>query len=77
MKVLLLGTARDLRGFALAGLEGRACDGAAELEEALAEATRAEVGLVALSAEVAALSPAAVKACAATRPLIVLPEGPR
>lgn len=77
MKVLLLGTRRDLRGFALAGLEGRACKGAAELEEALAEASQGEVALVALSAELAALSPAAVKACAAARPLIVLPEGPR
>lgn len=76
MKVLLLGTPSDLRGFALAGLEGRPCTRAAELEEELAKARRGDVALIALSAEVAALSPAAVKASAAAQPLIVLPEDP-
>ncbi len=76
MRVVVLGTADDARGFALAGTDaelvgdGRALEGAlGRLQEERA------VGLVIVSAEAAALAPTAVRAFAArpaAPPLLVL-----
>ena len=79
MKIVVLGDPDDVRGFALAGAYGRACGDPGELETALAEAVgpEAAVGIVVLSASVAALAPAAVAAARgrADGPIIlVLPD---
>lgn len=74
MKLLLLGTPQDARGFALAGVEARVCGCAAELEKALQEAERAPAAMVAVSAAVAELAPSAVRAYPGA--LIVLPRTP-
>jgi vacuolar-type H+-ATPase subunit F/Vma7 len=78
MRVLVLGNADDARGFALAGATAIAPKSRRELETALAHAT--DVGLVLLSAEIAALAPRAVRAFVErpfAPPLLVLPAEPR
>jgi vacuolar-type H+-ATPase subunit F/Vma7 len=78
MRVLCLGTADDARGFALAGAVARTPADRRALETTLGRALeeRPPVGLVLVSAEVAALSPGAVRAFAeraGAPPLLVLP----
>jgi vacuolar-type H+-ATPase subunit F/Vma7 len=73
MKILVLGTPDDVRGFALAGAAGRVPRDAEEVEQAIEEAERDGVELILLSPEIARLAPEAV---AASRVLVViLPEG--
>ena len=57
MKFLVLGTPRDARGFALAGIESHVVDDAAKLREAMRAASdpASGVGLVLLSAGLEAL----------------------
>lgn len=79
MRVLVLGSVDDARGFGLAGTAARTPRDRRALEAELAHAgdQRPPVGLVLVSAEVAALSPRAVRAFAETPgapPLLVLPE---
>lgn len=79
MKIIVLGDPDDARGFALAGGHGRSCGDPGQLETALAEAAgpEAAVGIVVLSAPVAALSPVAVAAARgrADGPIVlVLPD---
>lgn len=81
MRVLLLGAGDDARGFALAGCETRALVTRREVELALVKiADEARpVGLVLVTAEVAALAPRALRAAAERPngpPLVVLPAGP-
>jgi vacuolar-type H+-ATPase subunit F/Vma7 len=78
MRVLVLGTIDDARGFGLAGALVRAPRDGRDLEAALARAPdeRPTVGLVLVSAEVAALSPRAIRAFVdrpGAVPLLVLP----
>ena len=78
MRVLVLGTPDDARGFALAGALARAPGSRRELDVLLSRAAEERVGLVLVSAEVAALSPRAVRAFAerpGAPPLLVLPAG--
>jgi len=79
MRARILGTEGDVRGGLLAGVEGTICRTRAEAEAAFdrVEADAAEVGLVLVSAPVAALVPARVAALEerADAPVIlVLPE---
>jgi vacuolar-type H+-ATPase subunit F/Vma7 len=68
VNILVLGTPDDVRGFALAGVRGRVPRAAGEaaamtrtdVETAVAEADRAGVELMLVSAEVAALAPHAL-----------------
>lgn len=60
MKILVVGTPRDVRGFALAGIEGRVVKGVEDsgrLRQALREASEKSsgVGLVLLSGELESL----------------------
>jgi vacuolar-type H+-ATPase subunit F/Vma7 len=78
MRVLVLGTADDARGFALAGARAIVPQGRREVAAALARASEEQppVGLVLVSAEVAALAEDAVRAFAAragSPPILVLP----
>ncbi len=79
MKILVLGTPRDVLGFALAGVEGRPCETPEEarelLREILAGDAAADVGLLVLSGPAARES--AGKPRERARPPIVvrLPEG--
>ncbi len=80
MRVLVLGTPDDALGFGLAGALARAPRNARELSEALGRVgdERPPVGLVLVSAPVAALSPRTVRAFAerpGAVPVLVLPEG--
>ncbi len=82
MRVLVLGTADDARGFGLAGALAWAPRGRREIEAALARAVTEEppIGLVLVSAEIAAEAPRAVRSFAeraGAPPLLVLPEGRR
>jgi len=58
VKIVLLGDADDVRGFALAGVEGHVCHDQGAAESALAQIARhaAEVGLVLVSPAVAGLA---------------------
>jgi vacuolar-type H+-ATPase subunit F/Vma7 len=81
MRVLVLGTVDDARGFGLAGALARAPSNRREVEAALARVAeeRPPVGLVIVSAEVAALSPRAIRAFAerpGAVPFLVLPGSP-
>ncbi|HEY7413264.1 MAG TPA: V-type ATP synthase subunit F [Vicinamibacteria bacterium] len=61
MKAVVLGREVDVRGFALAGVDGLVCEDAGALAGGLrVTAADHEVGLLLLSAEAAALDPAAV-----------------
>jgi vacuolar-type H+-ATPase subunit F/Vma7 len=77
MRALVLGDEDDARGFALAGVEARACRNASELLAALERATSdADVGLIVVAAAVAALDPPAIgraRARAGSALLLVLP----
>ena len=78
MKVLLVGTGEDARGFALAGVAVRACETAADAAAALSAARDpdAEVGLVLVTPGVAQRAPEAVRAFLRSTPppaLLVLP----
>jgi vacuolar-type H+-ATPase subunit F/Vma7 len=58
---VLLGTEQDVRGFALAGVEGHVCATPGEAAEAAAAVRgRSDVALVLVSREVARLAPAEV-----------------
>ncbi len=75
MQAFLLGTADDVRGFALAGVAGRVCATAAEVEEACAHVkARTDLALVLVSGEVAKLAWPALEQVEASPPaLVVLP----
>ncbi len=75
MKLVVLGTADDVRGFALAGVAGVRPVSGREVEEQLAAA--AGLDLILLSSEVAALAPQAVAAARsrAGGPLILILPG--
>lgn len=78
MRVVLLGTVDDVRGFALAGVPGVVVTERRELEAGLRAAADAGAGLVLVSAATAALAPAAVAALAGRDggpAVLVLPEG--
>jgi vacuolar-type H+-ATPase subunit F/Vma7 len=82
MRVLVLGSRDDARGFALAGAVTRAPRDRRELVAALARVMdeRPPVGLVLVSAAIAELAPRAVEAFAAKEgapPILVLPEEKR
>lgn len=81
MRIAVVGSPQDVRGFALAGLPGRVAGSAADAAEALA--TEAGVGsgtaLLLVSACVARLVPealAAVQRREGGPAVLVLPEGP-
>ena len=78
MRVLVLGTPDDALGFGFAGAATRTPETARELAAALAHVgDDGPVGLVLVSAPVAALSPRAVRdftESAFAPPLLVLPE---
>jgi vacuolar-type H+-ATPase subunit F/Vma7 len=63
VRIIVLGDADDVRGFALAGVEGHVCQdlGAAESTLAQIGAQVGEVGLVLISAAVAGLASRAVE----------------
>ncbi len=77
MIAVLLGTEQDVRGFSLAGVEGRACGTAKELADAAAALrSRSEVALILVSREVARLAPAEIahlEGAAGPPAVIVLP----
>ena len=61
MIAVLLGTEQDVRGFALAGVEGHVCATAGQVAEAAAALhARPEVALVLVSREVASLAPSEI-----------------
>ena len=61
MIAALLGTGHDVRGFALAGVEGHVCETAGQVAEAAAALrARKEVALVLVSRDVARLAPAEI-----------------
>jgi vacuolar-type H+-ATPase subunit F/Vma7 len=72
--MLVLAGEDDARGFALAGVEAHACRDAPELRAELERAAGdADVGLIAVAAEVAALDPPAVeRARGRTRALLLV-----
>jgi vacuolar-type H+-ATPase subunit F/Vma7 len=63
MRALLLGNEDDARGFGLAGVDARVCRDRAALEAELARLRREQpgVGLLLVSADVAALAPVALR----------------
>ena len=67
MKALVLGTADDVRGFALAGVRGRVCASAEDLRTAAASVEDGEVGLVILSPGLRLLAPEVFDSLAARR----------
>ena len=79
MIAVLLGTAHDVRGFALAGVEGRVCETAGQVAEAASALRgRAGVALVLVSREVARLAPAEIaqlEGVDGPPALVVLPGG--
>ncbi len=63
MIAALLGTEHDVRGFALAGVEGRVCRTASEtVDAAAALRARSDVALILVSRNVARLAPSEVAA---------------
>ncbi len=79
MKIVLLGDADDVRGFALAGVDGHVCQDRGAVESALARigAHAAEMGLVLISAAVAGLASRAIERLRAQEgspAVIILPE---
>lgn len=73
MKAFLLGTADDVRGFALAGIDGVTCATREEVERAAAELKlRTDVALVLVSREVEKLAPAVITALAGEPPAVVV-----
>ena len=61
MIAALLGTDQDVRGFALAGVEGHACGTPGEVAEAAAALhARPDIGLILVSREVARLAPSEI-----------------
>ena len=79
MRLVLLGDADDVRGFALAGVEGRVCHDRGTAESALAQiaAPGAEVGLVLISATVAGLASRALERLGrqeGSPAVVILPE---
>ena len=80
MKIAVVGSREDVRGFALAGLTGQVAEGVPEVEAALAAAARegSEAGLLLVSASAARLAPEAIAALERREgaPVaLVLPEG--
>lgn len=77
MIAALLGTEQEVRGFALAGVEGRACGTAGEVAEAAAALhSRSDVALILVSRAVARLAPdqiAKLEGVTGPPALIVLP----
>jgi len=75
----LLGTGQDVRGFALAGLEGQVCESSGELARAAAALrARPEVALILVSRTLARLAPAEIARFQAPEgppALVVLPGG--
>jgi len=63
VRIVVLGDADDVRGFALAGVEGQVCQDLGAAESALAQigARAGEVGLLLISAAVAGFAPSAVE----------------
>lgn len=82
MRIVAVGRAVDVRGFALAGVETRRCEAAAEAHATLLQVAdeRPAPGLVVISPWVATVAPRAVAKIrsAATRPpvVVVLPADP-
>jgi len=73
MKAFLLGTADDVRGFALAGVAGIPCATRDEVERAAAVVkARGDVALVLVSAEVEKLAPQIVASLAGEPPAVVV-----
>ncbi len=73
MKALVLGTPDDVRGFALAGVRGVACENAADVDRAIA-ALPSELALLLVSEPVARLAPEKIAALATQPPaVLVLP----
>ncbi len=72
--VLVLGSPDEVRGFALAGVEGRTPLDARGLETELQLAVRAGAGLVLVTEAVAKLSPRAIEAAIAhpAPPIVVV-----
>lgn len=82
MKLFVLGTAEDVRGFGLAGVEGRAAETPEEARrflEQIASAPR-DVGLLLISEATARLAPGQVERLARGRrspAIVLLPGAPR
>ncbi len=80
MKIAVVGSPEDVRGFSLAGLTGQVAESAAEMERALAAATRggSEAGLLLVSADAARLASESVSGLERREGapvVLVLPEG--
>jgi vacuolar-type H+-ATPase subunit F/Vma7 len=73
VKVVVLGTPDDVRGFALAGAAGRVPRDGDDVAQAIAEAERDGVQLILLSPEIARLAPQHVAASRVS--IVILPEG--
>jgi vacuolar-type H+-ATPase subunit F/Vma7 len=82
MRIVAVGRAVDVRGFALAGVETRRCESAAEAHATLLQVAdeRPAPGLVVVSPWVGTIAPRAIAKIrsAATRPpvVVVLPADP-
>jgi vacuolar-type H+-ATPase subunit F/Vma7 len=78
VKIFILGERRDVRGFALAGIEGRVCRNRLEAESALRDVLdKKDVGLLLLSSSVDRLASLAVRSLTERREtpiVLVLPE---
>jgi vacuolar-type H+-ATPase subunit F/Vma7 len=75
VKIAVVGSAEDVRGFALAGLSGRVAESGAEVEAALAGS---DASLLLVSAVTARLAPEAIERLErgeGTPVALVLPEG--
>ena len=80
MKIVVVGSPEDVRGFALAGLAGYPADGRLEVETILAERSRedSDVGLLLVSGSAARQAPEALAALRKRdgAPIVLeLPEG--
>jgi vacuolar-type H+-ATPase subunit F/Vma7 len=78
VKVVLLGTEEDVRGFRLAGVDGRVCTDRGSLEASIASLRpEPEIGLILFSASVAAAAPSEIDHLRGPRRVVlVLPEVP-
>jgi vacuolar-type H+-ATPase subunit F/Vma7 len=75
MKIAVVGSPEDVRGFALAGLPGRVAESGAEVEAALAGS---QAGLLLVSGDAARLAPEAIgrlERGEGAPVALVLPEG--
>ena len=75
MRIVAIGRADEMRGFALAGVETTRCDSGQEADSAISAMSRAgsDVGLVLVSRSIAALAvPAIARARAGGAPAVFL-----